>query len=190
MPKHGVKSGYINMPSATVASHNRSRKGPASLQLLETVSGVKQASNSNLPRVRSVVAQYFGGARSSLSRILLNRYDKTVTAIGSQPDRLPQDITVTARVGCILVKDNGVRLEFKRRFQSGIEVGTCYTHTKGNDITMSGTPFKPYQDSSIIISLPLNSMLPMDTELTAGPAIWRRWHPWLSGRQSAVACPA
>lgn len=208
--------------------------GAASLQLLETVSGVKQASNSNLPHVRSDVAEYLRGGRFSLSRILLNKYDnpaervytrisaglyedmfrgvggqvlylpkdsrwaadlsvdalqqrgykglfdsrdyKTVTAIGSLHYRLPHDITVTARGGRFLAKDTGVRMEFKRRFQSGIEVGAWYTHTNGNDITTPGTPSKPYQDRGIFLSIPLNSMLPMDTQSIAdfGISPWTR----------------
>ena len=217
--------------------------GAASLQLLETVSGVKQASNSSLPHVRSDVAEYLRGDRLTLSRILLNKYDnpaervytrlsaglyedmfrgvggqalylptdkrwaadlavdalqqrgydgilstrdyKTVTAIGSLHYRLPHDITVTARAGRFLAKDTGVRLEFKRRFQSGIEVGAWYTHTNGNDITTPGTPSKPYQDRGVFLSLPLNIMLPMDTQANAGFAI----SPWTRDVGQMVASP-
>ncbi|MGK5027399.1 YjbH domain-containing protein [Janthinobacterium sp. RB2R34] len=217
--------------------------GAASLQLLENVSDVKQRSNSNLPHVRSDVAEYLRGDRLTLSRILLNKYDnpaervytrlsaglyedmfrgvggqvlylpkdkrwaadlavdalqqrgfdgilstrdyKTVTALGSLHYRLPHDMTVTARAGRFLAKDTGVRLEFKRRFQSGIEVGAWYTHTNGNDITMPGTPSKPYQDRGIFLSLPLNSMLPMDTQANAGFAI----SPWTRDIGQMVASP-
>lgn len=217
--------------------------GAASLQLLETVSGVKQASNSRLPHVRSDVAEYLKGDRLTLSRILLNKYDnpseriytrlsgglyedmfrgvggqvlylpedkrwaadlavdalqqrgydgilstrdyKTVTAIGSLHYRLPHDMTVTARAGRFLAKDSGVRVEFKRRFQSGIEVGAWYTHTNGNDITTPGTPSKPYQDRGVFLSLPLNSMLPMDTQANAGFAI----SPWTRDVGQMVASP-
>lgn len=217
--------------------------GAASLQLLETVSGVKQASNSSLPHVRSDVAEYLKGDRLTLSRILLNKYDnpaervytrlsgglyedmfrgvggqvlylpkdkrwaadlavdalqqrgfdgilstrdyKTVTAIGSLHYRLPHDMTVTARAGRFLAKDSGVRVEFKRRFQSGIEVGAWYTHTNGNDITTPGTPSKPYQDRGVFLSLPLNSMLPMDTQANAGFAI----SPWTRDVGQMVASP-
>ena len=215
----------------------------ASLQLLETVSGVKQPSNSNLPHVRSDVADYLRGDRFTLSRILLNKYDnpaervytrlsaglyedmfrgvggqilylpkdkrwaadlavdalqqrgfdgilttrdyKTVTAIGSLHYRLPHDITVTARAGRFLAKDSGVRMEFKRRFQSGIEVGAWYTHTNGNDITTPGTPSKPYQDRGVFLSVPLNTMLPMDTQANAGFAI----SPWTRDVGQMVASP-
>ena len=242
-------SGAFRYSISAVANYDR-RLGDglylnsaASLQLLETVSGVTQASNSNLPHVRTDVAEYMRGGRFSLSRVLLNKYDnpaervytrlsaglyedmfrgvggqvlylpkdsrwaadlavdalqqrgykglfdsldyKTVTAIGSVHYRLPHDITVTARAGRFLAKDMGVRMEFKRRFQSGIEVGAWYTHTNGNDITSPGSPAKPYQDRGVFLSIPLNSMLPMDTQSTAGFAI----SPWTRDVGQMVASP-
>ncbi|MFZ4874823.1 YjbH domain-containing protein [Janthinobacterium sp. Mn2066] len=242
-------SGAFRYSISAVANYDR-RLGDgwyfnsaASLQLMETVSGVKQPSNSELPHVRSDVAEYLRGSRFSLSRVLLNKYDnpaervytrlsaglyedmfrgaggqvlylpkdsrwaadlaidalqqrgfkglldsrdyKTVTAIGSLHYRLPHDITVTARVGRFLAKDNGVRMEFKRRFQSGIEVGAWYTHTNGNDITSPGTPAQPYQDRGVFLSIPLNSMLPMDTQSTAGFAL----SPWTRDVGQMVASP-
>ena len=242
-------SGAFRYSISAVANYDRRLgdglylNGAASLQLLETVSGVTQSSNSNLPHVRTDVAEYLRGGRFSLSRVLLNKYNnpaervytrlsaglyedmfrgvggqvlylpkdsrwaadlavdalqqrgykglldsrdyKTVTAIGSLHYRLPHDITVTARAGRFLAKDTGVRMEFKRRFQSGIEVGAWYTHTNGNDITSPGTPSKPYQDRGIFLSVPLNSMLPMDTQSTAGFAI----APWTRDVGQMVASP-
>ena len=242
-------SGAFRYSISAVANYDRRLgdglylNGAASLQLMETVSGVTQSSNSNLPHVRTDVAEYLRGGRFSLSRVLLNKYNnpaervytrlsaglyedmfrgvggqvlylpkdsrwaadlavdalqqrgykglldsrdyKTVTAIGSLHYRLPHDITVTARAGRFLAKDTGVRMEFKRRFQSGIEVGAWYTHTNGNDITSPGTPSKPYQDRGIFLSVPLNSMLPMDTQSTAGFAI----APWTRDVGQMVASP-
>ena len=215
----------------------------ASLQLLETVSGVKQPSNSTLPHVRSDVAEYLRGNRLTVNRVLLNKYDnpaervytrlsaglyedmfrgaggqvlylpkdkrwavdlsvdalqqrgydgilttrdyKTVTAIGSLHYRLPHNITITARAGRFLAKDTGVRMEFKRRFQSGIEVGAWYTHTNGNDITSPGTPSKPYQDRGVFLSVPLNTMLAMDTQANAGFSL----SPWTRDIGQMVASP-
>lgn len=215
----------------------------ASLQLVETVSGVKQPSNSTLPHVRSDVAEYLRGNRFTVNRVLLNKYDnpaervytrlsaglyedmfrgvggqmlylpkdkrwavdlsidalqqrgydgilstrdyKTVTAIGSLHYRLPHDITITARAGRFLAKDTGVRMEFKRRFQSGIEVGAWYTHTNGNDITSPGTPSKPYQDRGVFLSVPLNTMLAMDTQANAGFSL----SPWTRDIGQMVASP-
>lgn len=242
-------SGAFRYSISAVANYDRRLadgwylNAAAGLQLLETVSGVKQPSNSNLPHVRTDVAEYLRGNRFSLSRVLLNKYDhpaegvytrlsaglyedmfrgaggqalylpkdsrwaadlsvdalqqrgfkglldsrdyKTVTAIASLHYRLPHDITVTARAGRFLAKDTGVRMEFKRRFQSGIEVGAWYTHTNGNDITAPGTPDKPYQDRGVFLSIPLNSMLPMDTQSIAGFGI----SPWTRDVGQMVASP-
>jgi len=215
----------------------------ASLSILETVSGVKQPSNSTLPHVRTDVAKYLGESRFALSRVLLNKYAnpaerwyvrgsaglyedmyrgvggqvlylpkdsrwavdlsvdalqqrgykrmfdaldyKTVTAIGSLHYKLPRGITVTARAGRFLAKDEGVRVEFKRRFQSGIEVGVWYTHTNGNDTTSPGTPSKPYQDRGVFLSVPLYSVLPMDSQNSMGFSL----SPWTRDVGQMVASP-
>jgi len=215
----------------------------ATLSILETVSGVKQPSNSSLPHVRTDIAKYLGEQRFALSRVLLNKYAnpaerwyvrgsaglyedmyrgvggqvlylpkdsrwavdlsvdalqqrgykrmfdsldyKTVTAIGSLHYKLPRGITVTARAGRFLAKDEGVRVEFKRRFQSGIEVGAWYTHTNGNDITSPGSPSKPYQDRGVFLSIPLFSVLPMDSQNTMGFSL----SPWTRDVGQMVASP-
>lgn len=215
----------------------------ASFSILETVSGVKQPSNSNLPHVRSDVAKYLGESRFALSRVLLNKYVspaerwyvrgsvglyedmyrgaggqvlylpkdrrwavdlsvdalqqrgykrlfdsldyKTVTAIGSLHYKMPHGITVTARAGRFLAKDNGVRMEFKRRFQSGIEIGAWYTHTNGNDITSPGSPSKPYQDRGVFLSIPLRTMLPLDSQNTMGFSL----SPWTRDIGQMVSSP-
>ncbi|OEZ98117.1 PAP2 superfamily protein [Duganella phyllosphaerae] len=215
----------------------------ASVSLIETVSGVKQPSNSNLPHVRTDVAKYLGESRFALSRVLLNKYAtpaerwyvrgsvglyedmfrgaggqvlylpknsqwavdlsvdalqqrgykrlfdsldyKTVTAIASLHYKMPHGITVTARAGRFLAKDNGVRMEFKRRFDSGIEVGAWYTHTNGNDITTPGTPSKPYQDRGVFLSIPLRTMLPLDSQNTMGFSL----SPWTRDVGQMVASP-
>lgn len=110
---------------------------------------------------------------------------KTVTALGAMHYRLPYDVTVTARVGRFLARDTGARLEFKRRFQSGIEIGAWYARTNGNDITSPGTPTSPYHDKGVFLSIPLNSMLPSDTQATAGFAI----SPWTRDVGQMVASP-
>jgi membrane-associated phospholipid phosphatase len=110
---------------------------------------------------------------------------RTVTAIGALHYRLPYSMTVTARAGRFLAKDVGVRGEFKRRFASGIEVGAWYTYTNGNDITSPGTPSAPYRDKGIFVSIPFNSMLPSDSQATAGFAI----SPWTRDVGQMVASP-
>ena len=109
----------------------------------------------------------------------------TVTSIGALHYKLPYDITATARAGRFLAKDRGVRMEFKRRFSSGVEIGAWYTKTNGKDITNPGTPSDPYNDKGIFLSVPLNIMLPMDSQAGAGVAL----SPWTRDVGQMVASP-
>ncbi|WP_296949178.1 YjbH domain-containing protein [uncultured Massilia sp.] len=116
----------------------------------------------------------------------LDRRDyQTVTALGALHYKLPYDITATARAGRFLARDEGVRVEFKRRFPSGVEVGAWYTKTNGKDITSPGTPSSPYNDKGIFLSVPLNIMLPMDSQASAGVAL----SPWTRDVGQTVASP-
>jgi membrane-associated phospholipid phosphatase len=110
---------------------------------------------------------------------------KTVTALGALHYKLPYDITATARAGRFLARDQGVRLEFKRRFQSGVEIGAWYTKTNGKDITNPGTPTNPYNDKGVFLSVPLNIMLPTDTQANAGVGL----SPWTRDVGQMVASP-
>lgn len=110
---------------------------------------------------------------------------QTVTAFGALHYRLPYDITATARAGRFLARDKGVRLEFKRRLPSGMEIGVWYTKTNGKDITNPGTPTNPYNDKGLFLSIPLNVMLPSDTQSTAGIGI----SPWTRDVGQMVASP-
>jgi membrane-associated phospholipid phosphatase len=110
---------------------------------------------------------------------------KTVTALGALHYRLPYDITATARVGQFLARDKGVRMEFKRRFPSGVEVGVWYTRTDGKDITNPGTPSNPYHDKGVFLSVPLNIMLPSDSQAIAGFSL----SPWTRDVGQMVASP-
>jgi membrane-associated phospholipid phosphatase len=110
---------------------------------------------------------------------------RTVTALGAMHYRLPYDITITARAGQFLAKDEGVRLEFKRRLRSGVEIGAWYTKTNGKDITSPGTPSDPYNDKGVFLSVPLNVMLLSDTQSTAGFGI----SPWTRDVGQMVASP-
>jgi membrane-associated phospholipid phosphatase len=109
----------------------------------------------------------------------------TVTALGALHYKLPYDMTVTARAGRFLAKDEGVRLEFKRRLRSGVEVGAWFTKTNGKDITSPGTPTDPYNDKGIFLSIPLNIMLPSDTQALAGFTL----SPWTRDVGQMVASP-
>jgi membrane-associated phospholipid phosphatase len=210
---------------------------------LESVSEVKNPSNSLLPHVRTDVADYKRGGRFKLNRLMLNKYmmpservyarlsgglyeemfrgvggqvlylpkdsrwaadvnvdalqqrgfkgwfDKrdyqTVSGFASLHYKLPYDVTATARAGRFLAKDNGVRVEFKRRFPSGMEIGAWYAKTNGKDITSPGTPTNPYNDKGVFLSVPLNIMLPFDSQNTAGVAL----SPWTRDVGQMVASP-
>lgn len=110
---------------------------------------------------------------------------QTITALGALHYRLPYDVTATARAGRFLARDDGVRLEFKRRFPSGVEIGAWYTKTNGHDITMPGSPTNPYNDKGVFLSVPLNIMLPFDSQTTAGMGI----APWTRDVGQMVASP-
>jgi hypothetical protein len=110
---------------------------------------------------------------------------ETVTALGALHYKLPYDITATARIGRFLARDDGARFEFKRRFQSGIEIGAWYAYTSAKDITNPGTPTNPYHDKGVFLSIPLTSMLPSDSQATAGIAI----SPWTRDVGQMVATP-
>jgi membrane-associated phospholipid phosphatase len=110
---------------------------------------------------------------------------QTVTGFAALHYKLPYDVTVTARAGRFLAKDDGVRLEFKRRFPSGVEVGAWYTKTNGHDITSPGTPSNPYNDKGIFLSVPLNIMLPIDSQTNASVAL----SPWTRDVGQMVASP-
>ena len=110
---------------------------------------------------------------------------KTVTALGALHYKLPYDVVATARAGRFLARDNGVRLEFKRRFQSGVEIGAWYTKTNGKDITNPGTPANPYNDKGVFLSVPLNIMLTADTQANAGISL----SPWTRDVGQMVGSP-
>jgi membrane-associated phospholipid phosphatase len=110
---------------------------------------------------------------------------RTVTALGALHYKLPYDITVTSRAGRFLAHDTGVRLEFKRRFPSGVEIGAWYAKTNGRDITSPGTPTNPYNDKGVFLSVPLNIMLPADTQSSAGIGL----SPWTRDVGQMVASP-
>jgi len=214
-----------------------------SANIIETISGVTQESNSLLPHVRTDIAEYKRGSRIKLNKLMINQYAMpaehlygrlsagfyeemylgaggqllyvpkdsrwavglsvdalqqrgfkglfdardyhTVTALGALHYRLPADMTVTARAGRFLAKDSGVRLEFKRRFFSGMEIGAWYTKTNGKDTTNPGSPTNPYNDKGVFVSLSLNTMLLADTQATANMAL----SPWTRDVGQMVASP-
>jgi hypothetical protein len=252
-PKLGL---FFNDPSGALryeldAAANYDRRlgtglylnGAVTANIIETISGVTQESNSLLPHVRTDIAEYKRGSRFKLNKLMINQYAmpaehwygrlsggfyeemyrgaggqllyvpkdsrwaadlsvdalqqrgfkglfdardyRTVTALGALHYRLPADMTVTARAGRFLAKDAGVRLEFKRRFFSGMEIGAWYTKTNGKDTTSPGTPSNPYNDKGVFVSLSLNTMLLADTQAIANMAI----SPWTRDVGQMVASP-
>ena len=110
---------------------------------------------------------------------------KTATAIASLHYRMAHGLTGTLRAGRFLAKDEGVRVELKRRFASGFEVGAWYTWTNGNDITSPGTPESPYHDKGIFMQMALNAMLTKDTRATATVSL----APWTRDVGQMVVSP-
>jgi membrane-associated phospholipid phosphatase len=110
---------------------------------------------------------------------------QTVTALGALHYRLPYDLTATVRAGRFLARDDGARFELKRRFPSGMEIGAWFTATNGKDITNPGSPGNPYNDKGIFLSVPLNIMLPTDSQSTAGISL----SPWTRDVGQMVASP-
>ena len=242
-------SGALRYELAAVSNYDKRLgqglyfNGGVKFNIVENISGVTQASNSELPHVRSDIAEYKRGSRFKISRAIVNKYitlderlyarvsgglyeemyrgvggqvlylpkdsrwaadlsvdaleqrgfkglfDKrdyrTVTALGSMHYRLPYDMTVTARAGRFLAKDEGVRLEFTRRFRSGVEIGAWFSKTNGNDITSPGTPSDPYNDKGVFLSVPMSLMRLADSQATAGFAI----APWTRDVGQMVASP-
>jgi hypothetical protein len=111
---------------------------------------------------------------------------KTLTAIASLNYKMGMGLTATLRGGRFLAKDEGVRAEVKRRFNSGWEVGAWYTVTNGDDITTPGTPENPYYDKGVYLYIPLETLLTRDTQATASIGL----RPWTRDVGQMVESPA
>jgi hypothetical protein len=110
----------------------------------------------------------------------------TVTALASLHYRFhASGVTAAVRTGRFLAGDVGTRIEMKRHFRSGFEVGAWYTLTDGNDITNPGTPAHPYHDKGVFMSIPLGSMLTRDTQALPRIAI----SPWTRDVGQMVISP-
>lgn len=112
-------------------------------------------------------------------------YD-TVTALAAFHYRMPfYGLTGTVRAGRFLAGDAGVRVEVKRRFRSGFEIGAWYTVTDGKDTTSPGSPSSPYYDKGVYGSIPLNAMLTRDTQASGGFSL----SPWTRDVGQIVQSP-
>lgn len=100
---------------------------------------------------------------------------RTVTGLASLHYRLGRGMTATARAGRFLAQDVGVRLEVKRRFASGFELGAWYTRTNANDTTgPAAAEGGSYDDKGVFASFAFESMLPRDTR-TRGAISLAAW---------------
>ncbi len=112
---------------------------------------------------------------------------ETVTALGAVHYRMPfYGLTATARVGRFLAKDNGIRVEIKRRFKSGFEMGAWYSYTDGKDITSPGSPQSPYYDKGIFAVIPFNALMTRDTQTKARASL----SPWTRDTGQMAKSPA
>lgn len=109
----------------------------------------------------------------------------TVTALAAVHYRLPLGVTATARAGRFLAKDVGARIEMKRRFASGFEMGAWYTITNGNDITSPGSPDSPYHDKGIFLTMSFDALLTKDTQAKGSFSL----APWTRDVGQMVASP-
>jgi hypothetical protein len=64
---------------------------------------------------------------------------------------LPLDVTLKAQAGRFLAGDLGTRLEFRRRFDTGAEIGFWYSLTDTSDFTGFN---RDYNDQGIFLNLP------------------------------------
>lgn len=81
---------------------------------------------------------------------LMDQYNHTI--LGNLYYRyLPLDISLKAQAGRFLAGDTGVRLEFKRRFNTGAQIGFWYSMTDTDHLTDFN---RDYNDKGISLSLP------------------------------------
>lgn len=81
---------------------------------------------------------------------LMDQYNHTL--LGNLYYRyLPLDITLKTQVGRFLAGDTGVRLEFRRRFDTGAQIGFWYSLTDTDHLTGFN---QDYNDKGISLSLP------------------------------------
>jgi Exopolysaccharide biosynthesis protein YbjH len=118
--------------------------------------------------------------------LALRRY-QTVTALAAAHYRWrAHNLTTTVRAGRFLAGDLGARMEFKRHFNSGIELGAWYTWTNGRDTTLPGSLSHPYHDKGVFLSVPLSALLSKDTQAHPTLAI----SPWTRDVGQMVNSPS
>ena len=76
---------------------------------------------------------------------------------------LPLDITLKMQVGRFLAGDQGVRFEYRRRFDTGAQIGFWYSITDTDDLTGFN---KGYNDQGIFLKLPFTMFTDRPTRRT------------------------
>ncbi len=109
---------------------------------------------------------------------------KAVTALAAAHYELADGVTLTGRAGRFLARDLGVRIEAKRRFASGIELGGWYSVTDAKDFGV--TPDKNYRDKGVFMNVPLDTLLTRSSRVRVDLAI----APWTRDSAQAVESPA
>jgi len=209
-------SGAFRYSISAVANYDR-RLGDglylnsaASLQLLETVSGVKQPSNSNLPHVRSDIAEYLRGGRFSLSRLLLNKYNNPAErvytrmsaglyedmfrGVGGQVLYLPKDSRWAADVAVDALQQRGYKgLLDSRDYKTVTAIGSLH-YRLPHDITVTARAAaswrrtRAYAWNSSVASSPASKSAPgiRIRMATISPVLARHRSPI---RTAASSCP-
>lgn len=108
---------------------------------------------------------------------------RTTTALAALHYRLPMETNVTFRAGRFLAKDLGVRMEFKRRFWGGLELGAWMSVTNAKDY---GVGPSNYRDKGLLMTLPFDGMLPNYSKQKAAVAL----SPWSRDIAQMVNNPA
>jgi hypothetical protein len=84
---------------------------------------------------------------------------------------LPLDVTVKAQAGRFLAGDTGVRMEFRRRFDTGAEIGFWYSLTDTAQLTDFN---RDYNDQGIFLKLPFATF----TDRPTRTMLQYRISPW------------
>jgi hypothetical protein len=109
---------------------------------------------------------------------------RAVTSIFSMQYDVLKDLKLGLRFGKFLAGDEGHRIEIRRKFKSGIEIGAWYTRTNAYDtVTIGG---ERYYDKGIIFSIPLAPLSVLDTQTILEGAI----APWTRDAGQMVKSPS
>lgn len=94
------------------------------------------------------------------------------TVLGNVYWRVPRmGLTLHVQYGRFLASDVGWKLEVKRRYQNGVEVGAWYTDTDTDELTGYN---RDYNDKGIFLTLPVNMFVNYETNTAYHYAI----SPW------------